>query len=376
MGGQSERSLKYTLMAMAACAFLLGACARSEPLLVGFLGGVSGRVADLGIAGRDGALLAVEQRNAGGGIAGRQITLIVEDDQQDAEVARQAMERLIAQQVVAVVGPMTSSIAVAIVPQANAAGLVLVSPTVTTNALSGIDDHFFRVVAPTSSHVARSAHHQYHERGLRRVALAYDLRNKAYTESWAGDFRQAFTAAGGTIVGEEGFVSSESLYFTELAARLLDRQPDGVIVIANSVDSALLIQKIRQHDAGVAIATSEWAATERLTELGGRAVEGVVVAQYVDRDSQAPAYLAFRDAYLKRFGREPGFAGLTAFDATNVVLDAAAARRGGQSMKQALLAQRQFAGAQSPIRFDAAGDTHRDTFLSMIRDGSFRPIGG
>jgi branched-chain amino acid transport system substrate-binding protein len=355
---------------------LLVACSPPEPLRVGFLGGVSGRVADLGIAGRDAALLAVEQRNARGGVAGRQVALVIEDDRQDPGAAREAMERLIAQQVAAVVGPMTSAIAVAVVPQANAAGLTLVSPTVTTNALTGVDDQFFRVVAPTASHVAKSAHYQFHERGLRRVALAYDLRNKAYAESWAGDFRQAFTAAGGTIVHEEGFVSSESLYFTELAAKLIDRAPDGVIIIANSVDSALLIQKLRQRDAGMAIATSEWAATERLAELGGRAVEGVVVAQYVDRDSSSPAYVRFREVYRSRFGREPGFAGLTAFDATNVVLDALEARRPGQTLKQAILARREFAGAQSAIRFDDAGDTHRDTFLSVIRDGGFRPVAG
>lgn len=358
-----------------ALSLLLAACAPPEPVRIGFLGGVSGRVADLGIAGRDGALLAVDMANARDGVAGRPVELLIEDDGQDPEQARAALMRLIARNVVAVVGPMTSAIAVAVVPQADAAGLTLVSPTVTTNALTGLDDHFFRVLAPTSAHVAKSAEHYFHERGLRRLALAYDLRNQAYAESWAGDFRTAFVAAGGAIVDEESFVSSEAIHFSELAGRLLDRTPDGVIVIANSVDTALLIQKIRQRDAAVVIGTSEWAATERLTELGGRAVEGVVVAQYLDRDSDSPSYLAFRAAYRSRFGAEPGFPGLTAFDATNVVLEAFASRQPGQSLKQAILARGEFAGVQGPIRFDAAGDSRRGTFLSVIRDGKFQALG-
>jgi branched-chain amino acid transport system substrate-binding protein len=48
------------------------ACTPPEPLRIGFLGGLSGRVADLGIGGRNGAILAVEMRNRQGGINGRQ----------------------------------------------------------------------------------------------------------------------------------------------------------------------------------------------------------------------------------------------------------------------------------------------------------------
>ena len=66
-------------------------CSPKEPVKIGFLGGVSGRVADLGIAGRNGALLAVEMRNKAGGLNGRTVELLVEDDQQDAEQAKAAV---------------------------------------------------------------------------------------------------------------------------------------------------------------------------------------------------------------------------------------------------------------------------------------------
>lgn len=355
-------------------ASLLGtlSCAPPEPVRVGFIGGLSGRVADLGIGGRNGAILAVEQRNRSGGINGRPIELIAEDDQQDTEIAKQAVARLLARQVEVIIGPMTSAMAIAVVPQINATTVPLISPTVTTNALTGIDDQFFRVVAPTARHVFKSAEYHYRQLGLRRVVLVCDLRNKAYTESWAGDFRQAFVALGGKVVGEIGFAEDDAL--STLAARALASGPDGVLIIANSVDTGLLVQQIRLRDRKVQLATAEWAATERLIELGGQAVEGVVVAQYVDRQNDRPAYLAFLQAYRERFAHEPGFAGLTAFDATNVALDALAGMQKQQTLKQALLARGEFVGAQSLIRFDTNGDTERDTFLSRIHDGEFRSL--
>lgn len=366
------RSRWRQLLLVVAWVLATASCAPPEPVRIGFLGGLSGRVADLGIGGRNGAILAVEQRNQRGGINGRPIELIAEDDQQDPEVAKQAVARLLARPVEVIIGPMTSAMAMAVVPQINATAVPLISPTVTTNGLTGIDDQFFRVVAPTARHVFKSADLHYRQLGMRRVVLVCDLRNEAYTASWAGDFRRAFVALGGAVIDEIGFAGDDAL--SMVAARALASRPDGVLIIANSVDTGLLVQQIRLRDRQVRLATAEWAATERLIDLGGQAVEGLVVAQYVDRQNRNPAYLAFRRAYRERFAHEPGFAGLTAFDATNVALDALASRQKQQTLKQALLAHGEFAGAQSPIRFDANGDTERDTFLSRIHDGEFQSL--
>jgi branched-chain amino acid transport system substrate-binding protein len=350
---------------------MLAGCAPPEPLRLGFLGGLSGRVADLGIAGRNGAMLAVEIRNSSGGVNGRMVELIVEDDKQNPDLARKAVGRLLERKVEAIIGPMTSAMAVTTVPLVNEAKLVMLSPTVTTTTLTGIDDHFLRVVAPTTEYARVSAAYHFDRLGLRRVAVAYDLHNRAYTESWLTDYRRAFESAGGTLSITVPFSSSGETSFADLAERLLRAQPELVLILANSVDAALLVQQIRKRDTVVRIGTSEWAATERLIELGGKAVEGVAIAQFIDRDSTQPAYLAFRKRYLERFGQEPGFGGLTAFDAANVVLDALVARQPGQTLKQVILARGVFSGAQSEIRFDATGDAARATYLTTIRDGTF-----
>lgn len=360
-----------TLLVTLIISVMVVACSPREPIRLGFLGGLSGRVADLGIGGRDGAVLAIEMRNASGGVGGRLVELIAEDDQQDAEVAKQAVARLINHKVAAIIGPMTSAMAVATVPLANQAQVLMVSPTVTTTELAGMDDHFLRVIDSTTEYASRSAGYHFSVQGSRRITVAYDMRNQAYTESWLKDFRRAFEAAGGTIIEAVPFSSSDDSHFSVLAQRLLQPRPDAVLILANSVDTALLAQQLRKRDAVVHINACEWSATERLIELGGKAVEGIVIAQFIDRESQQASYVSFRKAYLARFKREPGFPGLIAFDATNVVLDGLVAQVPGQTLKNVILERREFTGAQSRIRFDAYGDATRDAYLTTVHHGAF-----
>lgn len=371
---EQKSSLVRTLRqfgALIALFAMQAGCTPPEPIRLGFVGGISGRVADLGIGGRNGALLAVELRNAAGGIKGRQIELLAEDDQQSPELAQQAVIRLISRKVEAIVGPMTSAMAMATVPLVNRAQVLMVSPTVTTPLLAGLDDYFFRVIASTTEYAQKSAAYHFTTQGSRRIAATFDMHNQSYTQPWLKDYQTAFEAAGGKVSDTVPFNSGDETRFSAFVERLLHSQPDGVLIVANSVDTALLAQQIRKSDPKINIYASEWAATEHLLELGGKAIEGMVIAQFIDRSSQQPSYLAFHKTYMERFQQQPGFAGLTGFDAANVVLDALAARTDGQTLKQAVLARQKFAGAQSVISFDATGDAKRDTFMTTIHDGAF-----
>ena len=115
----------------------LWGCPSDQPIKVGFVAGTSGRVADLGISGRDAAELAIAQCNQKGGIDGRKVQLVIRDDQQQPQAARQAVRELIEEDVVAIIGPMTSDMGMVMAPIADAAQTLLISPTVTTEDLSG-----------------------------------------------------------------------------------------------------------------------------------------------------------------------------------------------------------------------------------------------
>lgn len=123
-----ELILKVTLIFIIAGIAFLG-CESKKPIKIGFIGGTSGRVADLGISGLDAVQLAVEQCNIRGGINGREIRLIIKDDQQDPAVARQAAQDLISEEVAAIIGPMTSDMGMVVAPILNDAKILNVSPT-------------------------------------------------------------------------------------------------------------------------------------------------------------------------------------------------------------------------------------------------------
>lgn len=374
--GMNTRALaRIGLRAALILCAALGGCGPPEPIRIGFVGSLSGRFSDLGTKGRDGAELAVEQRNAAGGVLGRKILFLPKDDHQDPEAARQAVRDLISQGVSAIIGPMASEMAMATVPVANEAGMLLVSPVVRTETLTGIDDYFFRLTSTTRHFAESNAHYQTRVNRMRRVAAAYDQGNKAYTENWLRSFQDALTQDGGQVIEALGFEMRNKPSLLKLAGDLLADKPDGILIVANAIDSAELCQQIRKLDGSIPIALADWATTDWLPEVGGKAVEGIVASKQFDHGSIAPRYVAFRQVFLQRFHLEPGDAGVLSYEAVNVVIDALAKQKKGQTLKQAVLAIREFEGLQSAFSFDDFGEVKRPApFLVLLRDGKFVPI--
>jgi len=353
---------------------LVAGCKDRTPVRVGFVGGISGRVADLGVAGRNGAILAIEQRNAAGGINGRPVELVVRDDEQNPEVAKRVVGELINEQIELIIGPMTSSMAMAVMPQIQASKTILLSPTVTTTDLAGKDDNFLRVISVTADYAGKSARYQYEKLGHRSIAVIYELGNKSYTESWYRGFQSAFEGLGGKMQRPVTFTSSSDLAFLPLVKEVLVSRPDAVLVIANAVDAALICQQIRKLSTSTDIAIAEWGATERLIELGGRATEGGMVSQFLDRNDASAPYQAFRTAYRERFSQEPGYAGLAGYDAALVALEGLARRKAGGTIKEAILAAKTFQGVQQKFSIDQYGDADRKTFVTRISKGAYETV--
>lgn len=350
---------------------LLSGCEQEKSVTLGFVGGLSGRVSDLGGPARNGMLLAVEQANEDGGINGQPIKTIIKDDKQDAETAKKMVQELLDAKVDAIIGPVTSSMAVNVVPMANAANTLMMGVTVTTNDLTGKDDQFLRVLAPTALHAGEVADFLFNKRGIKRFSAIYDLKNKAYSFSWVSDFEKHMKELGGESLNILEFTSGNQDELVPLANQLVEGEPDIVMFVTNSVDAALLAKLVRTASPETNIGTSEWAGTERLIELGGRFVEGAYVPQYLDRESKDPKYLQFRQAFLDRFNHEPGFPGLTAYNATNVIIDRLKNKTSSLSLKEAILEKREFDGVQGNIRFDEFGDVFSKSYVTQIQGNQF-----
>lgn len=348
---------------------------KSEPIRIGFIGGLTGRTASLGIAGRDGSLLAVEQVNLAGGINGRKIELIIKDDQQDETAGLMAVGELIAAKIPVIVGPMTSSMAMVMVPVVNQGGTLLVSPTASTRQLGNLDDNFVRVYPQCMDMATALANYVVKEQNLKQFAIIYDLGNRAFTEDWKDCFASHYKSLGGEILTEVSFVSGGEHSFSQIVAQALTSNPAGLLILANSLDTAMFSQQVMKMGIDLSLFASEWSMTRDLLQSGGRSVEEIKLFHTYNEYSKKPEYLEFKKAFGERFGREPSFPAIHAYDAMQLVI--AGLRKGaqdGEQIKNAILNLDAYNALQGSIKLNRYGDIKRDLFLTVVQEGEFKVL--
>lgn len=354
-------------------ALLTSGCTPPKNIQIGFIGGLTDRNSDNGQSGLNGVVLAIEQFNRAGGIDGRMVELLARDDAQNKETAATSTNELVAARVEAVIGPFTSSMAEVIVPLTGAAGIFQISPTITSMFFYGKDDNLFRINRTTRDNAGDYARVML-GKGQKHIAVAYDTRNRNFTESWLTEFRAAVTASGTTLAAEVPYESSPDANFANIVQQMLQQQPDSLFFISGALDVARLAQQARLQAPKLPIGASEWAATEQLIELGGEVVEGLLIVQNYNRDDASVGFKEFSDAYFKRFQRNPGYSSVSAYDAATVVLTGLKKRGKDESLKSAVLRSGPYQGLQQSIAFDANGDTQRKVFFTEIRNGRYAQI--
>lgn len=351
--------------------------ADDDPIVLGYLGGLSGKSSGLGLAGRDGAVLAVEQINAAGGIDGRRVVLELADDGAGVGASEAGMRELARKGALAVIGPVTSVSAVEAVPVANELGVPLISPTVTSTDFTAKDDSFLRTCSDNALYGSRLAEQARERFGVQQVGCIVDDGNASYSRTVAKHFEDAFVSIGGQSVGMEGFVSGGDVDFSEVVSKLLARKPDSVFVVGNPLDSGMICQRLRGADFDGRILLAHWSVSSSadLLKAGGKAVDGAFFLDNYDRASEDERFVEWVAAFESRFSYQPGYAAMHAYDAARLAAHVAAERHGDEPMKEALLGAGPWKGLQDTFEFDRNGDTLRPTYPMTIEDGEFVPAG-
>ena len=344
---------------------------KKEPIKLGFAGGLTGTLSDLGIAGRNGVILAVEDTNERGGINGRQIVLITRDDKNDPEIARTVDNELIDEGVVAIIGHMLSTMTMAAVPVINSKKIVLISPTASTDDLTGIDDYFFRTRLPTRSETDHICEYLTADFDSKRVAVVYDLSNKAFSEQVYYNFKESYERMGGKIVGVENFTSGMPESFFIMVKQQLSNTPDCFFIITGALDAALICQQIRKINTDITIVSSSWGMTPYLIMNGGPAVEGIIFSQPRNIQKQSEAYKSFEKTYLSRFGSKPSFAGISGYDAARVIIDALYIDDSPENLKSTILNYNVYKGIQGDLEIDRFGDASGKRGIYTVAEGKF-----
>jgi len=351
----------------------ISACSSRRPIRVGLVAGLTGQNSALGVDGRDGAMLAVEQINSQGGVNGRPIELVIRDDMGTFEGAIMADNELITDEgVFVIIGHMISSTMMSAWPQFKDSGVIFLSPTVSTPELSGIDDNFFRLIPTNSVFSATLADYVMSESAIKKVAIFYDTDNVAFTDTFRQGFEKKYLSVGGEILLDYPFSSSSEPDFRPVLIELKEQKPDGIFIIASAVDTALIAQQARLEGLDVQLLTSNWALTEDLIENGGSAVEGILTVVAHDETNQSPEYLDFSNRFQMRFGHKPSFGAEYGYEAVLVLANALNKTNGEKDgLADALLQTSNLPGLDGGISFDAYGDVVSDLYLIAVRDGQF-----
>jgi len=364
---------RWKIVALAFLLILAGCDKADKPIRVGFIGGLSSRNLDVGESGHRAVMVAVEQVNRNGGVNGRLVVIEPKDDAQNKETAEKSARELIAARVDAVIGPFTSGMAAAVVPLFNQAGILLISPTISSMDYYAKDDSLVRMNRTTRDN-ARDYARILYGRGQKHIVLAVDMRNRAFAESWHNEFQTAMAQHPATKVERVDYESSDSTDFPTIIRTMLDKRPDGLLFVSGALDVARFAQHARDQAPKMPISACEWAGTEQLLNLGGTVVEDLLIAQNFNREDDSPRYVAFREAFYRRFQTPPGYSSVMAYDAATVLFTALRNKSAKETPKQAVLKYGPYQGLHQSITFDANGDTERKVFFTEVHNGQFRVL--
>jgi len=320
-----------------------------EPVRIGFFMSMTGRDASFGEASLRGARLAVDGLNAAGGVLGRPVELVVEDDRSLAGESATAVKKLISRdRVVALVGECSSARTLEAASVAQAAGVPLVTPAATNPRVTRVGDEIFRVCFVDDFQGRVIAAFARRRLGLRRAALLVDS-SAPYSIGLADAFARTFTALGGEIVASQNALFLPGYY---VAAGLVARQA-------------------RELGMGVTLLGGDGFEAPQLLEIGGAALEGTYYSTHFAVENAGEASRGFVEAFCGRFGAAPnGLAALT-YDAVRLVADAV--RRAGSTdraaVRRALAATRGFAGVTGLTTINAQRDADKDAAIITIRNG-------
>jgi branched-chain amino acid transport system substrate-binding protein len=342
----------------------------SEPVRVGFVATLTGRYSDLGVSGRDGVILAVEEKNRSGGLLGRPIELLIKDDKNDGEIALEVDRELVGSGVIGIIGHMLSTMSLAALPLLEAHQTVMISPTTASPLLSEKKDLFFRVYEPVDKEVLDLAKWISQEKGIKRMAVIYDLNNPTYAQDYAERFERAFKDWHGSVPVTMATQAARAEEIVRAAQMLNNFDIDALLIVHNALDTALILEILRRNGwQGTAFA-SPWSMTKEILEQGGQAVEGLHSIVPFLPDHPSERYQNFRKAFLQRFRREPDFPAVCGYEAAQVLFKAfEKARASGKALADAILEIGEFEGLQSKIVMDEFGDPKREKFRVTVREG-------
>jgi branched-chain amino acid transport system substrate-binding protein len=296
-----------------------GAADTTGDILVGFYGSLTGDGASFGQSSREGAELAVDELNAAGGVLGRKLRLLVEDDQSKPEEASNAVTKLVTQdKVVAVIGEVASRRTLAAAPISQKYQIPMITPASTNEKVTEVGDYVFRVcfIDPFQGEVL--AKFAYNDLKARKVAI---LRDQAqdYSVGLTDSVQRNFTKLGGQVIAPVSYSTGDADFKAALT-RIRSEKPDVLFATGYYPEAAIITRQARELGMTMPILGGDGWVGDAL-QNGREALKNTYIANHYSGDNPDPVVQNFVSSYKKRFNKDPDAIAALGYDAIKVLAD-------------------------------------------------------
>ncbi len=355
---------------------LISGCGESEnrdEILIGEFSSLTGTTATFGQSTHHGLELAVDETNNAGGVLGKKVTLLVEDDQSKPEEAATAVTKLITRdKVKAIIGEVASSRSLAAAPICQQFGIPMISPASTNPEVTRKGDYIFRVcyIDPFQGEIL--AKFMYNSLGKKKAAILKDIKND-YSVGLAQFFSETFTSLGGTILAEQAYSEGDSDFKAQLTA-LKAAEPEAIFVPGYYIEGALIIKQARELNMTMPIVGGDGWDSSKLIEIGGQSLNDTYFSTHYSTDDTSTAVQNFVSKYRTRFNEVPDAMAALGYDAGLLLFDAI--RRAGSvdapAIRNALAATENFSGITGKITIDANRNARKSLVIISVENGKLK----
>lgn len=336
-----------------------------DEIVFGFSGGLTGSLAQFFVPLQDTTDMVVKEINNAGGIHGKKLKVLYEDDQCDPKVAVSVMQKFIEKdKVKAVIGPGCSGAVLAVAPLVEAGKTLLMSPGATHPDITHAGYYVFRTVNSDNEQGVVAAELA-QKLNVKRVGLLYI--NNDWGVGLTKVFKEKAQELGMDVVIEETFEQGA----TDMRSQLVKVQNANVDLLympAYEKEIVPLLKQIKELGLDFIRLAAE-AKTEAVLGAGNAAESLIVSTPGV---VNSPEFTEFQTKFKSAFGKEPGMYTAETYDVVNILAKACKATDCSSSqMKDYLYAMGEYRGASGAYAFDKNGDVSKPYDFFVVEDGKW-----
>ncbi len=340
---------------------------------IGYFGDLTGPTFNFGQSAINGVLMVADEVNQAGGINGRRIDVVIEDDKGSPEEAARLTAKLIDQdKVIAIIAGGTSGNSRAAAPKAQSSHVPFISPSSTDPAVTQTGNYIFRACFVDSFQGEVMARFAANTLKAQKAAILFDF-NSPYGRGLTDYFELSFAKFGGRIVSKQSYTQGDADFKGQLST-IRATEPDVIYIPGYYGDVAVIAKQARMIGLTQPLLGGDgWDAPE-LWQLGGDALNGSYISTHYSVDDPSPAIQKFVEGYKQRYGNlVPDAHAALAYDASRLLMDAItrAGTTDGDKLREALAQTKNFAGVTGVINMDADRNAVKPAVVLKLQDVRF-----